>query len=106
LRAVTLDVVAAERGVGADAADHDVDEPAAIACEFVGLDARNVRTMEMARMCVHVRKHHLLVNCGDAIRASSGGEHQSDRDHARQNRRSQPTGACLLRVRYSSPKYR
>ena len=57
LRAVALDVAAAERGVGADAADHDVNEPAAIACEFVGLDARNVRAMEMARMCMHVRKH-------------------------------------------------
>ena len=55
--------------------------------------------------CVHVRKHHLPVNCGDAIRALPGAERQSDRDHDRQNRRSQSTGACLLRVRYSSPKY-
>jgi hypothetical protein len=62
--------------------------------------------MEMAGMCVHVREHHLLVNCGDTLRALSGAELQSNRDNYRQNQRSQPTGACLLRVRFSSPEYR
>jgi pimeloyl-ACP methyl ester carboxylesterase len=58
-----------------------------------------------ARMCVHVHKHHLLVDCGDTIRALSGAKRQSgSNDH--ENWRDQPTGECPHRAHSSSPEYR